>query len=364
MYHYSHYHKNRGSMKFSIDSCCIRLPLNQVKILDSNIEALLITIVEDTGEIVRTEENNKITKEFKGIKSKFSIELQFNKSNVREEHLVITINSKMLRKRYFEGITLDNISEVHKYLMEQEAVSFSLETMLTAQAVDIDFKRDFTAKREAVVKALNVMYKNAVPQIEIDKGARKFHLNKGYSGDNIGLQFNKRETTSISTAPFMKIYYKTGDLLTKSNLFALEHLEELPNDLWRTEFTIKNKKHLAMHNMGNTLEELLSTPQEVIEEAYSKTLRAVMNKRLREAMHSGLISPNDLLLVNSTIINLDCGYTWAILKENLLGTLEGSNRTKKRQRLEELFNAYIKPIKKYSNYQQLDNVLAEIGYTF
>ena len=119
-----------------------------------------------------------------------------------------------------------------------------------------------------------------------------------------------------------------------------------------------------MHKMGNTLEELLSTPQELIEEAYSKTLRAVMNKRLREAMHSGLISPNDLLQVNSMIINLDCGYTWAILKENLLGTLEGSNRTKKSYKLEELFNAYIKPIKKYSNYQQLDNVLAEIGYTF
>jgi hypothetical protein len=351
-------------MKFSIDSCGIRLPINEVKILDSNIEALLITIVEDTGEIVRTEENNKITKEFKGIKSKFSIEIQFNKSNVREEHLVITINSKMLKKRYFEGITSDNISEVHKYLMEQEAVSFSLETMLTAQAVDIDFKRDFTAKRETVIKALNVMYKNAVPQVKIDKGVKPFGLHKGFSGDNIGLQFNKRETTSISTAPFMKIYNKTGDLLTKSNLFALEHLEELPNDLWRTEFTIKNKKHLAMHKMGNTLGELLSTPQELIEEAYSKTLRAVMNKRLREAMHSGLISPNDLLQVNSMIINLDCGYTWAILKENLLGTLEGSNRTKKSYKLEELFEAYIKPIKKYSNYQQLDNVLAEIGYTF
>ena len=351
-------------MKFSIDSCCIRLPLNEVKILDSKIEALLITIVEDTGEIVRTEENNKITKEDRGIKSKFSIEIQFNKSNFREEHLVITINSKMLKKRYFEGITSDNISEVHKYLMGQEAVSFSLETMLTAQAVDIDFKRDFTAKRETVVKALKVMYDNAKPQIEVNKGALKFGLHKGFSGDNIGLQFNKRETTSISTAPFMKIYNKTGDLLTKSNVFALEHLEELPNDLWRTEFTIKNKKHLAMHNMGNTLEELLSTPQEVIQEAYSKTLQAVMNKRLREAVHSGLISPNDLIKVNSIIINLDCGYTWAILKENLLGTLEGSNRTKKGQQLEELFEAYIKPIKKYSNYQQLDNVLAEIGYTF
>jgi hypothetical protein len=351
-------------MKFSIDSCCIRLPLNEVKILDSKIEALLITIVEDTGEIVRTEMSNRIVREDRGIKSKFSIEIQYNIRNFREEHLVITINSKMLKRRYFEGLTLDNISEVHKYLMEQEAVSFSLETMLTAQVVDIDFKRDFTAKRESVVKALKVMYDNAKPQIEVNKGALKFGLNKGYSGDNIGLQFNRRETTSISTAPFMKIYNKTGDLITKSNIFALEHLEEIPNDLWRTEFTIKNKKHLAMYKMSNTLGGLLNTPQEAIQEAYNSTLRAVMNKRLREAVHSGLISPNDLLQVNSMIINLDCGYTWGILKENLLGTLQGSNRTKKSQRLEELFNAYIKPIKKYSNYQNLDNVLAEIGYTF
>jgi len=351
-------------MKFSIDSCSIRLPLNEVKILDTEIKALFVTISEATGEVKKVEKNNKITKEYKGIKSKFSIEIQFNKANVREEHLVIIVNSKMLKKRYFEGITSDNISEVHSYLMEQRAVSFSLETMLTAQAVDIDFKRDFTAKKETVVKALNILKDNAKASTGINVGILPFGLKEGYKGDNIGLQFNKRDTTSISTAPFMKIYNKTGDLLTKSNVFALEHLEELPNDLWRTEFTIKNKKHLAMHKMSNTLGELLSTPQEVIEEAYSKTLQAILNKRLKEAVHNGLIPPKDLMLVNFMIIGLDSGYNWSLLKETVLGTLEGSNRSKKAKQLDELFEAYVQPIKKYSNYKQLDNVLAEIGYTF
>jgi hypothetical protein len=73
-------------MKFSIDSCCIRLPLNEVKILDSKIEALLITIVQDTGEIVRTEKSNRIVREDRGIKCKFSIEIQYNIRNFREEH--------------------------------------------------------------------------------------------------------------------------------------------------------------------------------------------------------------------------------------------------------------------------------------
>ena len=84
-------------MKFAIDSCSIRLPLNEVKILDTEIKALFVTISEATGEVKKVEKNNKITKEYKGIKSKFSIEIQFKKSNVREEHLVIIVNSKMLK---------------------------------------------------------------------------------------------------------------------------------------------------------------------------------------------------------------------------------------------------------------------------
>ena len=351
-------------MKWAVDSCSIRLPLREVKILDNDIKALYTTISEESGEVVKTEKNNKIQKEYRGIKSKFSIEIQFNKSNIREEHLVIIINSKMLKRRYFEGITSDNISEVHSYLMEQKAVSFNLETMLTAQAVDIDYKRDFTAKRESVVKALTILKDNAKASTEINKGVLPFGLKEGYKGDNIGLQFNKRDTTSISTAPFMKIYHKTGDLLTKSNLFALVHLEEVPNDLWRVEFTIKNKKHLAMHKMGNTLGELLSTPQVVIEEAYNKTLQAILNKRLKEAVSNGLIPPKDLLLVNYMISLLDNGYNWGIVKEIGLGTLQGSNRSKKAKQLDELFDAYVQPIKRYSNHKQLDNVLAQIGYTF
>jgi hypothetical protein len=162
----------------------------------------------------------------------------------------------------------------------------------------------------------------------------------------------------------MKIYFKTGELISKSNIFALEHLNELPEDLFRVEFTIKNKEHLKISNMSNTLEGLLNTPQEVINEAYERTLRALVSKRLREAVANDTISPKDLAVVNLIIQVLDAGGTWEVCKINTLGTLTGSNRVKKNAQLEDLYNSYIAPIKKYSNFKNVDRVLEQIGYTY
>jgi hypothetical protein len=142
-------------------------------------------------------------------------------------------------------------------------------------------------------------------------------------------------------------------------------LNEVPKDTWRIEYTIKNKKHLNTLNMPNTLGELVECSQEQFESAYQTSMRAVLNARIiKESVLSNDISPKDIPTINAIIRCLDKGDTWSMLKNFMLGSLEGSNRTKRATHLQDLFDAYIKPIKAYSNHERIDSVLVQIGYTF
>ena len=165
--------------------------------------------------------------------------------------------------------------------------------------------------------------------------------------------------------PFFKIYSKTLDLLYKSNIFALAHFKEIPQNLWRMEFTIKNKKHLASFGHGNTLSDILSLSSEQIEEMGTASLRAVLEQRVREnSKDIDSIPPKDLILVNALILLLDNGIQWTIIKKNLLGSLSGSNRSRKDKQMDGLFNSYIRPIESYSSALNVDSVLNQIGYNF
>ena len=352
------------SRLWTMDSLSIRLPLHQIQIIDPDLKAMYHTYSDATGEEKSVVRNNKIEKWDRGIKTKFSIQIQFNKDRQKEEHLVVILTSKMLKSRYFEGIHSGSIQAVYDYLMEQQAVSFSLQTFLTSQAVDIDWKSDFTCNKLTVKQSLKVMQKQYITTPKKNSHCTPHGLTAKGSETNIGLQFNDRETTSIHTSPYMKIYFKTGELLTKSNVFALEHLQELPEDLFRIEFTLKNKEHLKLNDMKNTLGELLQTSQETVNKAYLKTLSTLLSKRLREAVKNDQIPPKDLLYVNFIINSLDKGDTWSMLKKNVLGSLTGSNRTKKTELLDRLYNSYVAPIKKYSNHKNIDSLLEQIGYTF
>ena len=47
-----------------------------------------------------------------------------------------------------------------------------------------------------------------------------------------------------------------------------------------------------------------------------------------------------------------------------MGDMDRVNRSKWNKLLNDLFNAYIKPIENYSNYDKLENTMTKIGWTF
>lgn len=344
---------------WSIDSLKVRIPLRKVKILDESINEIVLRVSEKSGEVLESKENTKTSRDEKGIKTTFSIEQRATKFDTIP-YLIILVNAKQLGSKYFEGITTHNIADLHKYLLSLKVAQFSLNELLKSECTDIDIKKDFEAQDGKMREVFKAMKDNATPSEDYDKGCKLF-----WKKDNKGLQFNKRETTKYTTAPFLKIYSKTLDLKGKSNIFAMAYLDNIPQDLWRMEYTVKNKKHLQAFDIGNTFADLLSLSQEQLEAISQKSLKAVLEKRIKPLMQlSDNIPPRDLILVNSLIMLLDSGHQWTIIKEQILGSLIGKNKSVKSKLLESLFQDYIRPIEGYSKHQAIDEILNQIGYNF
>jgi hypothetical protein len=345
--------------RYSVDSLKVRIPISRVKILDESIREMVLKVSAETGEVLEAKENTQASRNEQGIKTTFAIEQRATQFDTIR-YLIILVNAKQLQTHYFEGITTFNVGELYNYLMSLGVVQFSLKEFLKSECTDIDFKKDFKATDEDMKEAFDVLMSNA--RLYADAGMGYTPFNKK---DNKGLMFNHRTTTKIKTAPFFKIYSKTLDLLHKSNIFALAHFREVPRDLWRMEFTIKNKKHLASFGHGNTFSDILNLSQDQIEDMKEASLKAVLNKRIRESpIDNDTIPPRDILLVNLIIMLMDKGIGWTIIKKNTLGSLTSGNRSKKSHHLDSLFDAYIRPIEHYSSAVNVDSILNQIGYNF
>ncbi|MDB4494119.1 hypothetical protein N9233_02915, partial [Flavobacteriales bacterium] len=214
-------------------------------------------------------------------------------------------------------------------------------------------------KEDNMKEVLRFMESSSKPHTDFDKGAKKF-----WRKDNKGLQWNKRETTKVRTAPFLKIYSKTLDFKTKSNVFALNHFDTIPQDLWRFEFTVKNKDHLSSFGHGNTFDKLISLTAEQIDTMSIKSLKAVLNQNQRELKQLEGIPPRDVYEVNGLVMLLDSGHQWHTIKQRMLSSLTGSNRSRKLKRMQDLFEDYIRPMESYQKQVDVDDVLTQIGYTF
>lgn len=345
---------------WAVDSLKIRIPLNRVKVLDSSIGDTVARVSMSTGNILEEAPTTKASRDERGIKTVFSIEQRATEYST-VQYLIILINAKQLGARYFEGITASNVADLHGYLMSLEVVVFSLKELLKGECTDIDFRKDFNANEEDMKEALNHMHQQATPSTDYDKGSKLF-----WKKDNKGLQFNKRNTTKVRTAPFLKVYSKTLDLQHKSNVFALAHFDSIPQNLWRLEFTVKNKKHLASFDVGNTLSDLLSLTPSEIDAMSKRSLKAVLQPRKLDphVNDERTISNKDLKELNYLILLLDTGMQWHTLKEAVLRGLDRSARSRGLKRLNELYDTYIRPIERFNSHHRINDLLKTIGYEF
>lgn len=345
---------------WAVDSFKIRIPYRLCAVIDHEMRDIVARVSTSTGEVLEERENTKSSRDEHGIKTEFSIEKRATQHDT-VKYVVVLVNSKQLKELYFEGITLSNIRKLHAYLMSLNTVHFTFEDFMQGECTDIDFRKDFNAPDHEMREVFRHLQAHAQPSPDFDKGSKLF-----WREDNKGLQFNKRNNTNTASAPFVKIYSKTTDLRTKSNVFALSHFETIPEDLWRIEFTIKNKRHLASFGHGNSLGAVLGITEEGIEAMSKRTLQAVLNRNttVQTIPDQDTIPPRDVYECNALIMLLDSGHAWHTIKETLLGSQSRANRSKYNKRMEHLYSSYIRPIERYSNASGVSDILEQIGYTF
>jgi len=259
-----------SSLKISVDSLHIRIPVKDCKITDFNLRKNTITTITDleTGEFLEqitdsTKRQSKYSQN--GIEVSAYISKPSNGVNTvkvdLEEYLWIKITSKLLCDKYLDGITINNIGFIYEQLKVIDFAEFSLVSLLSARCIDIDYKTDLTgiADFDEALKGLAFIAKD------------KTLLNRFSEDNNKGLEFGSRngrtgnKASSTINKPYLKFYAKLLELLNRSTEFTSKHLADKTKNLLdtlRLEVTVKNAKHLKTFGIGNTLFDVLSASQE------------------------------------------------------------------------------------------------------
>lgn len=340
-----------------IDSLKLRIPLSLVTITDSAILDHYVQVNESTGE-VDTETYKRKFKEYnysETSKVKIGIENRVTRKGEHTECLMIYLNSKALKRRYFEGITIDNIKAVYDDLMSLNAFKVEYENFLRSDCTDIDFKLDEQMNIDEWNELLGQFEALTIPSKRADKGYKRFRPTKDNPYNN-GLQYNERNKAS-ATAPFLKLYHKGGELLTTnrkgSNDFKKEYFDNVPDEdllqIVRIETTIKNKRHANLLGIESvTLLGLLSLTHETKVKAFKHMLgKYIERPKLKtqiEKPKDDTMTPDQITQYTSMQIIMEySNLSVDKVIEALIEPIEDRNsRYRKKKSLEAIYERYIK----------------------
>jgi len=318
---------------FRIDSFLLRVPLDQVEILNEL-------------EFNRFEKRDKCTGEITDIKkdcvdlTESGIPLYFQIrtipiNGIKADYLMLLINSKQLKERYFEGITTSTIKLIYNYIIGKKIVYFSYETFINSYCTDIDFKKDFIINMD-FVKFIRDLYSCV-------KDSSKEITQKFTKKTNQGIQFSNRKVSNYGNKPFNKLYNKNLDLLNHSKLFYecfLLNEFEIPYNLIRTEFTVKDKKHFSYFGIeSNVLKDVIKIKKSKLVEISKSHLNKHLDYNIPNiSRRSGKLNKNDIRNLNfmEIIIQLDNKLTIDKIIELANQEISKDKRTIKND------NAYLK----------------------
>lgn len=252
------------SSKTGIDSLKLRLPILDVRIIDKSLLNYWSEVELETGEIdPSTYKLRAKAIESNGIKTKYLI-CRGNK--ITDECVAVLFNSKLLKSRYLEGITKENIAEVHSELMNQKIIFCPLAIFLEGLVSDCDIKKDVELETLEAQKACFAFLEKITKLSKNKRGGLDTHK----KGKNLGVQWSKRDVAN-TTHPHAKIYAKDIELLYNSKEFFRAHLKSVQPGLTRIEVTIKNEKHfksLFGKEKKFTLENVLNSEEAEINKAF------------------------------------------------------------------------------------------------
>jgi hypothetical protein len=258
-----------------VDSCRLSIPLKECTVKSSQLTDLITTIkyVEGTGEHIKT--TSKVSEPIiidteQGTYFKVYLDSQLNYVNgqrITEPYLTILVNSKLLQKEYFKGITKDTFTTLYNYVMSTDTFSCSLESFKNARYNDTDICFDFVSTKEEfnqLHKSLKASFVNPTLLHSVSKV------------DNLGMwtpSAKQPRQQATPSKPFVKFYSKQLDMEFNSSSFAQAYLQPSDyTDVFRFECTIGNSKHKKRLGISSikTIWELLNTDLQSITQSMVK----------------------------------------------------------------------------------------------
>lgn len=316
-----------------IDSLKIRVKLEKIKIIDKRLITDFIAYYP-TIEHLDNEGNEQtklgdsmrkaepFVKIINGITYRIYIKAFIDANKMAHEYVVFQISAKMLKEKYFEGITYKNYATIVDDINSFGVLKISNKDFLQGLVSDIDICINQLIDLKSLKTAFSFILQNPnhgkLPLIH--------HISQSNSIKNtynLGMDFNKREKAS-NTAPYCKIYHKGFELLSKSIVFYKSYLEptkaSLIDNLVRYEFTIKAHKHkeylISKGYKANfkTLFDLLSANPKDLKEIAKSGLKHYIEPKQKTNVDK-LLNPTDIMLQYYIENLIQLGFD----KEKLLG---------------------------------------------
>ncbi|WP_300976893.1 hypothetical protein [Flavobacterium sp.] len=297
-----------------IDSLKIRVKLDKVRIIDKRLVTDFIAyypdidkLDDDGNEQTQLGDNWRKAEPFvkiiNGITYRIYIKAFIDAKKMAHEYVVFQVSAKMLKERYFEGITAFNYQTIVKDINSFGVLHITNEDFLQGLVSDIDICINQLIDLKSLKTAFSFILQNP------NKGKLPLihHIQKTDSLKNtfnLGMDFNKREKAS-NTAPYCKIYHKGFELLSKSVTFYKAYLEpqraSLLDNLVRYEFTIKAQKHKKfLCEKGfkadfKTFFDLLNAKPEDLKKIAQSGLKWYLEPKEKSKVNTDL-SPMDLMI--------------------------------------------------------------------
>ena len=285
-----------------IDSLKLRIPYDSCEIIDQELISSTSIYYHDTGNLdceILPPAPYKIC--IDGIT--FRIQITnipiYNPDTQQREStkfIEIVLTSKLLRERYFEGITKENLHHFYEIFMSYDVFHCEYEEFLNAQVSDIDIAINrYCQSTEAWIEIIRSIYNQT--------GTKQKYLRKIIESSNIGLQFNTRHSAKPSL-PNLKLYHKELEMHSKSaefyNTYLFPKFDGPLKGLTRIEATIKNalhKRRLYKYSIlpeFKTLKELSEIEEVQLRKFVFFSVSAYVTKTLRKKAPN--LSPTDHLL--------------------------------------------------------------------
>lgn len=267
------------SKKYAIDSCKLRIKLSEVIIIDTSIldKHSIIKVNDVTGELVKQTAIKGLSKEilFNGYSIKVALTQYHDfKKKLNEDFLEVYLHSKILEQSYFDGITINNISQIYYKLMTAKVFQCSEQTFMTSLVNDIDIKIDFIASKTLFKQLCAELKNRSANHTTLGQGSKLY--------DNSNLTFNRRESSTLNK-PFVKFYDKELESIEKNQHFFKDFPTESIKDKKRLECTIKKSSDIKefFKVEKSNFESILNLPQSELQRFVAYAVKQNLNNKVK-----------------------------------------------------------------------------------